>query len=329
MMRAMVFAAGLGTRLRPLTLERPKPAVPVGNRCLASFAVEHLGRAGATQVVLNGFHLAEALEEALGQTSAEVALPPWRIVRETTLLGTAGGLRNAWSMLGPQNGTRDGAEDGSPVVVMNGDILFAPDLARAVAYHEASGAVATMVVRADPRAFELGAVEVAHEGPGVGWVRRLVGLPRELPRGIEVAPYMFTGVHILAPRALESLPAAGCIIRTAYRSWLAEGEVVSAVVDAAPWRDLGTLESYLEANLDLAAGRLPWASLAVSDGSLVHGPAQVDASATVRSSVVGARAVVDRGVTLDRVVVWDGARVERSVSNAVVTPNGVVPVPLR
>ena len=123
-MRAMVFGAGLGTRLRPLTDERAKPAVPVANRALASLAIAHLGNAGAQHVVLNAFHLGAELP-----TWIDASLPAGMRVtyqQEPRLLGTGGGLRNAAPAL------LDGADDDELLVVMYCDVVYAADLARAM-----------------------------------------------------------------------------------------------------------------------------------------------------------------------------------------------------
>src|SRR5262249_54921504 len=156
-----------------------------------------------------------------------------RFVREPELLGTGGGVRHAMEVLGGE-GT---------VVVMNGDILFWPDLEAAIAHHDRTEAIATVVLREDPRARELGALGL----DAAGRVRSLLGAPtieglREL---------MFTGVHVLSERALAALPEEGCIIRRSYRRWIDEGEVVAGIVDGGPWRDLGTPSEYLCANIEL------------------------------------------------------------------------------
>ena len=113
----MLLAAGLGTRLRPLTDLRPKPIVPVANKPLGAFALEHLARSGVTDVVANTHPQPEKVETAL-----KAACPPGvalRFSREEKLLGTGGGLHKARAWF-------DGSQ--SPVIVMNGDTLFAPDL---------------------------------------------------------------------------------------------------------------------------------------------------------------------------------------------------------
>lgn len=309
-MRAMVLAAGLGTRLRPLTLERPKPAVPVGNRPLARFALDEVAKLGIVRAVLNTHHLGGALPGWLEPHAPEgVALD---FVHEPELLGTGGGLRNAWPLL---------RDDDDPVVVVNGDILFSPDLAGAVETHRRLDAIATMVLRPDPAADRYGSVEV----DGEGRVRRLLGRP-DHPGPLE--KHMFTGVHVLSPRAFGEMPEVGCVVRECYRPWVDRGEVVAGHVDRSPWRDLGTLEAYLQANCSMAAGELPWGGVGHrSERGLIHAGARVAAGATLHQAVVGDGAEVPAGADLERVVVWDGARAEGRLRDAVVTRERVVPIP--
>src|SRR5690606_26819009 len=158
----------------------PKPAVPLAHRPLASFALGQLARAGVRSVRVNLHHLGAALPPALDPFIPEGTRV--RYVDEPTLLGTGGGVRNAW----------EGQRPDGPVIVMNGDIHFAPELDRALAAHEASGAVATMILRPHPDPASLGAIEIDREGR----VRRIVGQP-ERAEGGPLDAYMFTGVHVL------------------------------------------------------------------------------------------------------------------------------------
>lgn len=307
----MVLAAGLGTRLRPLTDELPKPAVPVGNVPLVRFTLDVIARAGGSLAVVNAHHLPDGLESALAERC-----PPGlsvRVSRETELLGTGGGIRRAASMLLD--------DDPELVVVLNSDILFAPDIAGAIATHRRLGAIATMVLRSDPEARRFGAIEIDEAGR----VRRMLGRPEAVDGPLGV--HMFTGVHVLSRRAFEDLPLDGCIIRHAYRKWVDGGAVVAGHVDATPWRDLGTLRAYLEANADMAAGRLPWPGVSMPTGtSLVDPGAAVGPGAHLHESVVGRGARVGAGVELHRVVVWPGAEVRASLRDAIVTPRTVVEV---
>ncbi len=306
----LVLAAGLGTRLRPMTSELPKPAVPVGNRPLAHFSVDRLRRFGVGPIALNTHHLASRLEREL--RGAPGGLTDLEFHHETTLLGTGGGIRNAASRF---------ADEGRTVIVMNGDILFAPDLAGALEVHRAHDAKATMILRSHPDPDSLGSVAIDR----VGRVERLLGLPEG--RGEGLTKYMFTGVHILSPRAFADLPESGCVIRHAYRRWVDAGEVVAGFVDNSPWRDLGTPRAYLDANVELASGRLAWPGFeATSGGSLVHVSAVLGEGARLENSVVGAGAQVAQGVRLERCVLWPGSRATEPAREVVFTPESRVAV---
>lgn len=302
----MLLAAGLGTRLRPLTDLRPKPIVLVANKPLASFAMEHLARCGATHIVANTHPQPEVVEDTLRQACPQgVTL---RFSRETTLLGTGGGLRKARALFDdPQ----------APTIVMNGDTLFAPDLRAPLDQHRALGAVATMILRRTPDPERFGAIGVDESGR----VRSLLGAPR----GAKVHELlMFTGVHILSPAAFAALPEAGCVIRTAYRSWVDRGQLVLGWIDDSPWADLGTVPDYHRLNLELASGAFEWPGVEAHGGSIL--PAGLEPYDRIRRCVIAPGAHIRDGVSLDRCVVWPDTMVERDASDAVLTPAGVLRV---
>ena len=236
----MLLAAGLGTRLRPLTDLRPKPIVPVANRPLAGFAMEHLARSGVRSIVANTHPEPELVESSLKSACPQGV--DLRFSREIALLGTAGGLRKAQASFDdPQ----------SPVIVMNGDTLFAPDLSRAYAAHVARGAVATMILRPTDEPERFGAIGIDQND----WVRSLLGTPEDERVRQSL---MFTGIQILSPDAFSAMPESGCVIRSAYRHWVDTGAPVLGVIDESPWADLGTVAEYHRLNLELASGSFAW-----------------------------------------------------------------------
>jgi mannose-1-phosphate guanylyltransferase len=311
-MRAMVFGAGLGTRLRPLTELLPKPVVPFFGRPLAGWALDHLVAAGASSVVVNTHHLAERVEAALAEHVAR-AHPsiPLAFSREPGLLGTGGGLRRAWELEEERRG-RMGEDE--VLVAMNGDILFAPDLRAVVAEHRARGADATLVLRRTEDPFSLGAIEVDPEGRVVAMLAKSTTHPSGTAA-------MFTGVHVLSRRALARLPREGCVVRQGYRTWLAEGRVFGTLSDAA-WLDLGTPRVYRDAHLEVLRGRRALPGLE-ADGSWVAPDATVSRGARLEETVLGPRSSVGAR-SLTRVVVWPGAHVDSDLSDAIVLPDGRV-----
>lgn len=302
-MQAMLLAAGLGTRLKPLTDLRPKPVVPVANRPLGAFAMDHLARVGVRTVVANTHAQPELVEDLLRSHCPDGVNLVFS--RETTLLGTGGGLRQAQALF---------ADPAAPVVVMNGDTLFAPDLSEAYRQHVEKGAVATMILRRTPDPASFGAIGI----DGEGWVRTLLGAPGSRNVAEEL---MFTGVHILAPEAFEAMPESGCVIRTAYRRWVDGGAPVLGVVDDSPWADLGTVSDYHRVNLELASGLFRWPGVVPIEGSLLAADRLTSGyHSTIRNSVVGADVEIAEGASIDACVVWPGSVITRSASRAVITP---------
>ncbi len=299
--QAMLLAAGLGTRLQPLTDVLPKPVVPVANRPLAAFGMGHLGRAGVRSIIANTHPRPEIVQDALRRhCPAGVDLA---FSHEATLLGTGGGLRRAHTRF---------PDPTSPVIVMNGDTLFAPDVQRAYRRHVEEGALATMILRRTPEPARFGAIGV----DGDGRVTTLLGTPTGRK---EARTLMFTGVHILAPEAFADMPESGCVIRTAYRRWVDTGAPVLGVIDDSPWADLGTVADYHQVNLELASGVRRWPGIVPIDGSLFETGAPADHS-QIRNSVVGAGVRIEAGVSIDRCVVWPDSVIARSASRAVITP---------
>jgi mannose-1-phosphate guanylyltransferase len=305
-MRAMLVTAGFGTRLAPLTDLLPKAAVPVANRPVAAFAIDHLHRAGVRDFVLNTHHLPGELERAVRAAApSDVRLS---FVHEPVILGTGGGVRNAWQPV-----------DGETFIVMNGKLLFAPDIAGALRVHREAQAIATMIVKPVPAGDPLGAVEIDADGR----VRRLLGRP-DVPAGTALQPTLYTGVSLFEARAHRDLPDSGCLIRDAYRHWIERGERVMAFVDGASFRDVGmSLWHYWEANMALLNGSERWPGIEPNAAGVVGiNAAQVGPEAQLRSSALGSGARIGSGVIVERSVIWPAASVDQDLQDAVVLPDG-------
>jgi len=277
--KAMVLAAGLGLRMRPLTLLRAKPALPVLNRPLIHWTLEGLARHGVTEVVINLHHRPETVRAAVGTGRAFGLRVRWAF--EPRILGTGGGPRAVRRFLGDE-----------PFLLVNGDVLFDFDLARLVARHRAAGARATLALRPNPDPATYGPVVTGPDGR----IRSLAGRPRPARGRVS----LFAGVHVLDPALLDRLPPGPSdSVRDLYVPLVAEGERLLGVRVRGAWYDLGRPSLYLAAQLRrLSRGR-----------SLVAGSARVGAGARVIRSVVGAGARIGAGALVERSVVWDGARV--------------------
>ncbi len=302
----MILAAGLGTRLDPITKEIPKPLVPVLGIPNIIRIIRRLEAFGVREIVINTHWLGDRLRAALGDGSAfgvAIAYSP-----EAELLGTGGGIKRALPLLGDD-----------PFLVINGDALFAPRFEQIVAHHRKHGSLATLVVRRDAAAARYGAVGL----DGDGRVRRLVWAG-DADRVAE--SFMFTGMHLLHQDIGARLPDAGCIVRETYIPMLEEGIPFFGLPQDGYFCDLGTPARYLAANADLACGRARMADVDSAEGGVYIGAdVSLGEGCRLRSgTVLGDRVRVAPGATIERAVVLEGATVSGDVSNAVVTSNGIV-----
>ena len=290
----MVLCAGMGTRLRPLTDELPKPLVPLGDRPLLAHVAGRLRAAGFTRAVINTHHLSEAFASHLAEMPLDLQL-----VHEPVIRGTAGGVAGARDLL-----------SSDPVLVHNGDILADPPINEVLA---SVGDGMCLVVA--PRPAGQGSI-------GLGADREVVRLRGEV-FGREIAGGDYVGVAALGSRCLSELPERGCLIGDWALPELRRGGRLSAVATAAEWTDAGDPASYLSANLH-------WLQTRRGSGSVAWiGPdATVDRSVSLDRSIVGRGARVTGEGCLRRCVVWPGAVARAPLANSIVSTRGIV-VPVR
>lgn len=296
-LRGVVLAAGLGTRLRPLTHSLPKPLLPIAGTPLLSRTLGELEAAGCEAVAINLHHKGDKISSHFSDRFGAMEIVySW----ERELLGTLGALAPMADFLAPAD----------LVVVVNGDSLCHWPLSRLIRQHGKAGASATLLVsgRSDP----------ADYGGGIG-IDRHGSVVTFRPGRVfgEVAERrVFAGAHVFAPDLVNRLahePAD--FVSDLYEPLLAAGGRIHAYQTLRPWFDLGTPRRYLEATLDFARrngsrlGRRSW----------ISPEATIDAEATVRRSVIEAGVVIEAGAEIDRSLVLPqtrigaGARVRESV----------------
>jgi NDP-sugar pyrophosphorylase family protein len=226
-MDAMILAAGLGTRLRPLTDRTPKALIPVGGVPILERVVSRLVRAGADRIVINLHHLGDAIREfvaAKRNFGVEVVFSD----ESDALLETGGGLLRAAPCLG-----RD-----APFFLHNGDILTDLPLDRMYAEHLESGAISTLAVMEKPSSRQLLFDEIGLLGrEDRGKDLRLEARPAVGP----VRPLGFGGVHVISPGLLDRITESGAFsILDTYLRLAAEGERIRPFrIDSALWIDIG------------------------------------------------------------------------------------------
>jgi mannose-1-phosphate guanylyltransferase len=291
---ALVLAAGLGTRLRPLTHVRAKPAVPVGGEPLVRRIVRWLTAHDICELVMNLHHLPETLAEVVGDgsdLSAHVRYS-WE---QPIVLGTAGGVRQALPLLG-----------GGTFLIVNGDTLTDFDLAGLCARHAESGALVTLALCPNPAPQRYGGVRLDDDGRVTGFV----------PRGCtEATTYHFVGVQAAEPDAFLALPCGrpADSIGGVYDALLADrpGAVRGYVSPAAFW-DIGTVGDYWR-----TCGALGRGAAAVGGRRV-----RIDPSASVKESILWDDIDIGPNVTIARCIVTDRVRVPagRAYSSSILLP---------
>jgi mannose-1-phosphate guanylyltransferase len=301
MTSALILAAGFGTRLRPLTLELPKPVVPVGDRPLLAHVAAACRAAGLGRLIANAHHEHEKLRSIIRELSLDI-----EVMVEAQIRGTAGGVA----------GARERFEPGA-VLIWNGDILTDAPIS---ALLDQARACDAQVLAVSPRPVGQGTVGMNDEGCVVRLRGRVFG--RETRAGD------YVGVMALGPGVVAGLPEHGCLMADVALPHLDAGRKVRTVPSTAPWSDLGDLPAYVSANfrwLDAHLAARPHSPLLPPHSWIAPG-VNVPAQIHVEHSVIGAGARVSGTGTLADVIVWPGAAVTAPLSRAVVLGSGrVVP----
>jgi len=288
LVKAMVLAAGKGTRLFPLTGEVPKPMAPVVDTPIIQHIFDLLARHGVSETRVNVHYLADTLLEAYGE-EARLNGMKVRLVREEELIGTAGGVKRL-AKLTPADGFDE------TFVVVSGDALTDVDLRDLIAFHKSTGALATIALHRVFDTSEFGVVEVDEESNILGFQEKPT--PEEA-----ISTLANAGVYAFEPRALEYIPENTFFdfARDVFPRFLEAKERFVGYQDTFYWSDIGTLEAYRQAQYDVLSGKVRVKVPGEKRGETlwVGENAQIHPSTTLEGYiVVGRDAVIGRGVLL-------------------------------
>jgi len=321
----MVLAAGLATRLGPLSDERPKALLPVCNQPLARWAVSLLAGAGIRRISVNLHYLGHQIRQALGDGS------DWHVhlsySEEKEILGTGGGIK-AMAALNP----------GRTCVVINGKLVTDLDLSAVVDYHHSVGGLATMVLYPHPNAEAWGAIGLKNG--------RIDGiLDSRRPGAGRHTNYMFTGIQVLEPEFIAMLGTDhSCVVRQGYCEMLRRDAPLYGYVHRGYFYEHSTPGRYLQGNLKLLRGDGNPASkpgpllgvdptAQVSDNAQLISPVLLGPRAVVEDgAVVGPGVVlaadsrVTTGAKVDQSVTWSKTTVSGRISRSIVTQTGKLQV---
>ncbi len=248
-MRAMVLAAGLGTRLRPLTDDRPKALVEVAGHTMLEITLRRLASFGIREVIVNVHHFADMVVDYLKKNDNFGMRI--EISREDVLLDTGGGLKKAaWFVL--ENATSGHSGGENSFVLHNVDVLSTIDLGRMLQFHHDTQALATLAVQGRKTSRYL----LFDEHRQLCGRRISDGAPELVRSSQEVNAWAFSGVHVISPRLLSMITEEGVfsIINTYLRIAREGASVLAFRADDYYWRDLGKPENISRATQDIEQG---------------------------------------------------------------------------
>lgn len=310
-MKAVVLAGGSGSRLRPLTVERPKPMVPLVNKPVMSHLRDLLLRHGFRELVVTLHHMASVIQEYFGDGSDFEMQIDYSI--ESVPLGTAGGVKNAAQFL-----------DTEPFLVVSGDAVTDFDLKAVVAYHRAKGALVTQVLYRVPNPLEYGIVIIDEEGR----IQQFVEKPSW---GEVISDTVNTGIYVLEPEVLDFIPADRPFdfSRDLFPTLLEADAPLYGYVADGYWTDIGSIQEYRQASFDILEQRvrLPrpigehigggiWVEedVEIAPDAQLHGPVFLGSGVRIKGGVVihgpaviRSSTVVDNRAHIDRSIIWRNA----------------------
>lgn len=315
-MKAMILAAGTGTRVLPLTRLRPKSLFPIYTTPLLGLTINQLKKAGAKDIVINTHHLNQKIDAYLQETTPSGVTITLKY--EPHLLGTAGAIKNVEDFW-----------DDRPFIVINGDIIHTIDLNTAYQNHIKSENLATLILHHYPRYNQ---VEIDQEGT-------IVSIREKRMRKTVTATYRsaFTGIHIISPQLLKEItPDRYVDIISIYLKLIARGmKVCGFQVENHYWLDVGTPEDYHHIHRDIYQKKVRLGGDAdglacreetssVGKGTILDGyvcmgrNTTVGKNCTIKNSILWDEVEIKDNLTLEDCIIGDKVKVKRSLKNKVV-----------
>lgn len=320
-MKAMILAAGCGTRLRPLTLERAKPAVPLIGTPLIGIILKRLASMGISECRLNLHALPETIIAAVEEFPG--TLPEVSFSLEPTILGTGGGLKQNESFF---------SED--IFVMVNGDIIFDFDIREVIEFHVRQGAIATLALFPQFPPYSYTPIRIDDENVIRSFPRLGENLSEEPPA------YVFTGLAILASDIFGFIrkDIFSDIVTEAYEPAIASGYKVCGYPVNGYWNDIGTPARYLSTQKEMFRRSKANPAKFISESSSIRNPellgpyvsigkaCVIEEDCVISDSIVWENCVLRKGSTIKHCIIGANMVVEGNFQNLVMTNNGEVTI---
>lgn len=315
-MKAVVMAGGEGSRLRPITSNRPKPMVPICNQPIMEHIITLLKRHGIREVVTTLYYLGDEISGHFGDGSDFDISMTYSV--ETSPLGTAGSVKKAEAEL-----------RGGTFLIVSGDALTDCDLTKAIEFHRANKSLATLILYRVPSPLDFGVVITDDSGQIVRFL--------EKPSWSEVfSDTVNTGMYILEPEIFDFMEPERVYDWSAdiFPRLLEEGLPIFGYVMSEYWTDVGSLTQYREAHEDLLSGKvnLPVQGVesksrafigpncSIDDSAIIIPPVCIGRNCKIKAgarigpnTVIGDNSFIDQGALVERSVLWDSAYIGPSV----------------
>lgn len=311
--KAMIMAAGVGSRLDPLTKSVPKPLVPVANRPVMDILVDNLKSIGVKDIVSNTHYLAEKIINRYENINFGVN---FKFIKEDTLSGTAGGLKKCQFFF----------DKDDEFLVLSADGLSNADLQKGIDMHRKSGAIATIGIKEIPHE------EVSHFGVVVTDETGYITEFQEKP-SVEEAKSNFinTGIYVFDYRIFDYIPENTFydFAKNVFPNLLKNHEINTFVIDNY-WTDIGTLEQYQQSTQDLFEGRCHFNHsklVKTANGAYISNTENLPDDLTfVGNSTIGSNCKIGKNVTLKNAIIWDNVTIEDDVvvSDSVIASGSVI-----
>jgi NDP-sugar pyrophosphorylase family protein len=307
--KAMVMAAGMGSRLEPITLTLPKPLIPVMNRPLMDILLSQLKSIGVEEIISNTYYLADKIIDRY--TNNDLGIK-FNYIKETELSGTAGGVKKCQFFF----------DEGEDFIIMSGDVLTTADIKKGLEIHKKSGAVATIGVKQIPHEF------VSHFGVVVTGNDGFITEFQEKPSLEEAKSNLInTGIYIFNYKIFDYIPENTFydFAKNVFPKLLLDGAINTFEVTEY-WNDIGTIGQYKQSIQDVFNGKYQIEHgqiVETSTGKFLAGKSHVPTSTKfIGNSVIGDNCILGENIVLENCIILDNSEIKSGtkLSDCIVLP---------
>lgn len=308
-LKAMIMAAGMGSRLEPITLIMPKPLIPVMNIPLMDIILSQLSNIGIKNVISNTYYLSHQIIERYKKNNLGVH---FNYIQESKLSGTAGGMKKCQFFF----------DKGEDFLVMSGDVLTTADIQKGIEQHKRTGAIATIGIKQVPHE------KVSHFGVVVTDNEGYISEFQEKPSMDEAkSNFINTGIYIFNYKIFDYIPENTFydFAKDVFPKLLKERQINTFEVREY-WNDIGTIEQYKQSIQDVFDGICNIQHVKIQEtnlGSYICGNSEVPSTVRfIGNSVVGSNCKLGEYIKLENCVVFDNARIETGaeLTNCIILP---------